>query len=288
VLELTESMLASGDDLLERLEQLHRLGVRLAVDDFGTGYSSLAYLRRFPIDVLKIDRSFVAGIAARHTDATLASTIIELGRLLDLTTVAEGIEQQDQLDLLRSLGCRIGQGFLFAKPLPPEELEALISDAPVFEMPSAREAEKAATAARRPMFDAQPEMLSKLVDNAADALALIDKDATLLYASEAVHRLLGYPLDERIGRDTLELVHPDDLPGVLEALVTTIATPGVKSPLSLRMRCADGSYKPIEIISNNMLDEPSIGGVVVMMRDRSEPTIAAVDNVTTVITPVGD
>src|SRR5262249_28358513 len=136
VLELTETMLAGGDDFLARLQELRALGVRLAVDDFGTGYSSLAYLRRFPIDVLKIDRSFIAGIVDRHTDAPLASSIIDLGRMLDLTTVAEGIEDEAQLELLRSLGCRMGQGYFIAKPLPAAEVVPFVASHSPFPLPA--------------------------------------------------------------------------------------------------------------------------------------------------------
>jgi diguanylate cyclase (GGDEF)-like protein/PAS domain S-box-containing protein len=278
VLELTESMLAGGDELLVRLHELRALGVRIAVDDFGTGYSSLAYLRRFPIDVLKIDRSFVSGIVSRHTDATLASTIIELGRMLELTTVAEGIEDAEQLELLRSLGCRLGQGFHIAKPLPPEELIAFVERTAVFPM-----RERVAKPAE--VVEGRVERLvPALLDSAADAITLIDATGRVQYASKATERLFGYGPDETIGMDVFEQVHPDDLAGVMDAFGTTVATPGVKLPLLLRLRAADGTWIPVEIVSNNLLEEPSVRGIVIAIRDRREPTIAAVDNVTGSIT----
>jgi diguanylate cyclase (GGDEF)-like protein len=118
VLEVTESSLV--DDLeAERLQALRRLGVRLAIDDFGTGYSSLSYLRKFPMDVLKIDRSFTRDACE---DSALLHAIVAMGESLGLVLVPEGIEEPEQADVLRALGCRLGQGFLFGRPVPAEEL----------------------------------------------------------------------------------------------------------------------------------------------------------------------
>lgn len=123
VLEITESLFLQGTDaILERLRQLERLRVRLAVDDFGTGYSSLAYLARLPIHMIKIDKSFVDDIVT----GPLARAIVQLGRTLGLTTLAEGIEASDQLDALREAGCQLGQGFYFAKPLAAAEIEPML------------------------------------------------------------------------------------------------------------------------------------------------------------------
>ncbi len=118
VLEITESSLMQDSEAtIDRLDRLKRLGVRLAVDDFGTGYSSLDYLRRFPIDILKIDRSFVSGVDGDVKESTLCRAIVALGNSLGMETLAEGIETSGQLGALRSLGCELGQGFLFARPL---------------------------------------------------------------------------------------------------------------------------------------------------------------------------
>jgi diguanylate cyclase (GGDEF)-like protein/PAS domain S-box-containing protein len=128
VLEITESLLVERtDEALAMLHQLKALGVRLAIDDFGTGYSSLSYLSRFPVDILKIDKSFVDAVAARGQQSELVSTIIHLGRSLELSTVAEGIETKAQHAALRALGCHYGQGFLFARPLPSAGLDELLS-----------------------------------------------------------------------------------------------------------------------------------------------------------------
>ena len=120
-LELTESMLMDDIDAsVHRMQRLHQLGVRLALDDFGTGYSSLAYLKGFPIDELKIDRLFVRGIDRNVRDAALVSAIISLGHSLGLRVVAEGVETQAHLDVLRRQDCDLAQGYHFSKPLPWE------------------------------------------------------------------------------------------------------------------------------------------------------------------------
>jgi EAL domain-containing protein (putative c-di-GMP-specific phosphodiesterase class I) len=130
ILEVTESLLLENTARLERtFHELKMIGVRLALDDFGTGYSSLAYLHRFPIDILKIDRSFVERLAhansggADGVDAVaLAKAILSLAEALGLDTVAEGIELEEQRDTLLALGCKTGQGFSFGKAMPIDEI----------------------------------------------------------------------------------------------------------------------------------------------------------------------
>jgi EAL domain-containing protein (putative c-di-GMP-specific phosphodiesterase class I) len=116
-LEITETVMMTDTDLaVQRLVELKELGVRLAMDDFGTGYSSLSYLSRFPVDILKMDRSFLRDGASPQTSA-LAAAVIALGETLELEVVAEGIEYPEQWRGLRELGCGSGQGFLFARPM---------------------------------------------------------------------------------------------------------------------------------------------------------------------------
>jgi EAL domain-containing protein (putative c-di-GMP-specific phosphodiesterase class I) len=127
-LEMTESVLMGDtEENLEQLRRLKALGVTLAVDDFGTGYSSLAYLRRFPMDTLKIDRSFVERLGAQTDDAALAATIVQLGQSLGMSTVAEGIEEYGQFAELRRLGCTLAQGYYFSRPVPAEEAGRLLT-----------------------------------------------------------------------------------------------------------------------------------------------------------------
>jgi diguanylate cyclase (GGDEF)-like protein/PAS domain S-box-containing protein len=132
-LEITESMLMRDiEGALIKLGKLKETGIKLAVDDFGTGYSSLSYLQRFPIDRLKIDKSFVDGVALGDHESTLARAVIRLGDSLHLRTVAEGIESADQVNSLIRMGCEFGQGYYFGKPLPAEDIESLLmADAPL-------------------------------------------------------------------------------------------------------------------------------------------------------------
>lgn len=130
-LEITESALVHNSETMrERLTQLKELGVSLAIDDFGTGYSSLSYIQQFPVDVLKIDRSFVEGLGrSSGTDAALARTIIALGASLQLRTIAEGIEVEAQRAILRELGCEFGQGYLYARPMLSADVRSWLADA---------------------------------------------------------------------------------------------------------------------------------------------------------------
>jgi diguanylate cyclase (GGDEF)-like protein/PAS domain S-box-containing protein len=130
VMEITESLLMSEPDVaVQRLGELKDLGVWLAIDDFGTGYSSLSYLRRFPVDVLKVDRSFVSALGRDPEDAALTHAIVKLGQTLRLRIVAEGIETAAQLAELQALGCEYGQGYLFARPLAADAMAAVLADA---------------------------------------------------------------------------------------------------------------------------------------------------------------
>ncbi|MGE0439628.1 MAG: putative bifunctional diguanylate cyclase/phosphodiesterase [Gemmatimonadales bacterium] len=127
--ELTETVLASSERVVtERLQRLRDLGVRVALDDFGTGYSALAYLRHFPIDVLKVDKSFVSWAREDASKDGVTRAIISIGQSLGMRTVAEGVETRDQLAWLRSLGCTYGQGYLFSRPLQAADLATLLAD----------------------------------------------------------------------------------------------------------------------------------------------------------------
>jgi diguanylate cyclase (GGDEF)-like protein/PAS domain S-box-containing protein len=129
ILEITESVMMQDMDLsIERLTALKELGVLLAIDDFGTGYSSLNYVRRFPVDILKVDKSFIDGVSDGGESSALTAAVIELAGILNLKPVAEGIERADQLERLLELHCDLGQGFFFAKPLPSEELMKLLAE----------------------------------------------------------------------------------------------------------------------------------------------------------------
>jgi diguanylate cyclase (GGDEF)-like protein len=128
-LEITEStLMRDAEDTVRRLKAIKALGVRVAIDDFGTGYSSLAHLRQFPVDALKIDRSFITGLARNLEGETLVHTLVQLGKALSIETIAEGIEQPSELSLLRDQHCDGGQGFLFARPLDAAAAGAFLQE----------------------------------------------------------------------------------------------------------------------------------------------------------------
>jgi EAL domain-containing protein (putative c-di-GMP-specific phosphodiesterase class I) len=124
VLEITESVLMDDPDAgAETLRRLKNLGVQIALDDFGTGYSSLAYVRRFPIDILKIDREFITELGTNHA---IVEAVLAMGRNLSIDVVAEGVETAEQEAALRELGCDLAQGFRYARPAPAAEIEPLL------------------------------------------------------------------------------------------------------------------------------------------------------------------
>jgi EAL domain-containing protein (putative c-di-GMP-specific phosphodiesterase class I) len=132
-LELTESILMREvSEAMQILDGLKRLGLSIAVDDFGTGYSSLNYLKQFPIDVLKIDRTFVDGLPSGEQDAQIARAIIAMAHSLNLAVIAEGVETHEQLEFLREHGCDEVQGYLFGRPMPAQRFEAQFSNDALF------------------------------------------------------------------------------------------------------------------------------------------------------------
>jgi EAL domain-containing protein (putative c-di-GMP-specific phosphodiesterase class I) len=130
-LEITESAIMDNPQVANRiLQQLKERKIQLSIDDFGTGYSSLSYLHRFPVDTLKIDRSFVKRVGEAGQNTEIIKAIIDLAHHLQMNSIAEGIETEEQLSLMRNLGCEYGQGFLFAKPLPADEATVMLYNNP--------------------------------------------------------------------------------------------------------------------------------------------------------------
>ena len=128
IVEITETeTMKDPDKHLPRLENLKKLGYQISIDDFGTGYSSLNYLKLIPASEIKIDRSFIRDIFKDENDKQLVKLIIEIGKILNMKVVAEGIETKEHADLLKSLGCHYGQGYLFAKPMPFEEFKSYLT-----------------------------------------------------------------------------------------------------------------------------------------------------------------
>ena len=137
-LEITESALIKDTEVtLANLQAIKEQGVFIALDDFGVGFSSLSQIRELPpVDVIKVDRSFTAGLGRNNSDGAVITAVLSLARSLGLTAVAEGVETEDQLELLSGLGCDVGQGFFFARPQPPDEVVRLLAaEAPPQDLP---------------------------------------------------------------------------------------------------------------------------------------------------------
>ncbi|MCI5143272.1 MAG: GGDEF domain-containing protein [Candidatus Electrothrix sp. ATG1] len=130
-LEITESVLMNDPDTAaELIGDIRRLGVRIAIDDFGTGYSSLAYLKKFPVNTLKIDQAFITDIVRDNNDGAIVGSILSMAKTLHLKVIAEGVETKGQLELLRKMGCEEVQGYYFSKPLPPKGIAELLKKSP--------------------------------------------------------------------------------------------------------------------------------------------------------------
>jgi EAL domain-containing protein (putative c-di-GMP-specific phosphodiesterase class I) len=128
-IEITETVLVEDTETAaSALRELKELGIRIALDDFGTGYSSMLHLRRFPVDVLKMDRAFVSGITRDEQDRAIVEATVGLAQTLRLMTVAEGVEDREQLEMLQALGCELAQGFLWSRPVEPAALEGLVRE----------------------------------------------------------------------------------------------------------------------------------------------------------------
>ena len=127
-LEITESVFIDDmDDVIEKMNVLREYGIRFSMDDFGTGFSSLSYLRRLPIDTLKIDKTFIDTVVTDNPTRTIAETIIEMGKKLGFHTIAEGVEDEVQFDLLRDIGCDNIQGYYMGKPMVSEKIEEMLA-----------------------------------------------------------------------------------------------------------------------------------------------------------------
>jgi EAL domain-containing protein (putative c-di-GMP-specific phosphodiesterase class I) len=155
-LEVTESTaMENAEHTINVLQRLKQIGVQLSIDDFGTGYSSFSHLHRLPFDTIKIDRSFVNRVGTNGENSEILQTIISLAKNLKMRVVAEGIETESQLAVLRNLGCDFGQGYLFAKPLTCEDAEKLLYEPRNFleaEIPAEFESEKSDLEVSLPVF----------------------------------------------------------------------------------------------------------------------------------------
>ena len=126
-IEITESvMIDSAEEALNCINAVKQMGARIALDDFGTGYSSLSYLNTFPADILKVDKSFIDKMNSSDSSKQYVAAIISIGHIMNFDVISEGVEKPEQLDTLRSIGCDYIQGYIWGRPLPPDEAEALV------------------------------------------------------------------------------------------------------------------------------------------------------------------
>jgi PAS domain S-box-containing protein len=207
-IEITESALTKDMRSARKiLHELKAMGCRLVMDDFGTGYSSLAYLQSLPFDELKVDRSFVFSMTEQRDSRKIVAAVIGLGQSLGLTTVAEGVETQEQAEMLLWLGCDVVQGWYYGRPMPVEQLGFAASD-PAREIMTL--SSNAAGRVSCAMLDALPghrlAQLHAVYDGAPVGLAFLDRNLRYLNVNRKLADMNGYPMEKHLGRTVAEVV----------------------------------------------------------------------------------
>lgn len=216
ILEITESALTENiASVSATVQSLKDAGCRLALDDFGTGYSSLLHLQSLPFDELKVDRSFVGSMTQKHDSRQIVAAVVGLGQSLSLTTVAEGVETEEQAESLLWLGCELGQGWLYGRPEPAEHLEATVRrkqpSAPVALL-NGLTGRQSATALEVPPMQRFAQ-LRAIYDGAPVGLAFIDREMRYLSLNRRLATINGRPMEEHLGRTVAEII-PDFFPTV--------------------------------------------------------------------------
>lgn len=209
-IEITESALVDNLELaLSIATELKSLGVKLALDDFGTGYSSLRNLQALPFDELKVDRSFVSSMLQDRDSRKIVAAVIGLGQSLKLTTVAEGIENETQAEVLRWLGCDVGQGWIYGPPVAAQDLAQILA-APMPVVLSSRPSAATSDLICRmePLPFQRLAQLQAIYDGAPVGLAFIDADLRCVSINRRLARLNNIPVEEHIGRKLSEILHP--------------------------------------------------------------------------------
>ncbi len=216
IFEITESALAEDmASVSATVQSLKTAGCRLALDDFGTGYSSLLHLQSLPFDELKVDRSFVGSMTQKHDSRQIVAAVVGLGQSLSLTTVAEGVETEEQAEILLWLGCELGQGWLYGKPAPAEDLESAVKRT----HPHSPGATLNGLTGRQSATDLEVPPLQRfaqlraIYDGAPVGLAFIDRDMRYLSVNRRLAAINGRPMDEHLGRTVPEII-PDFYPTV--------------------------------------------------------------------------
>lgn len=258
-LEITESLfleeIPGVEDVLQRL---HGLGVGLVLDDFGTGYSALSYLQHFPLQVLKIDRSFVNRLTDNPRSADLVRGAVELGGALGMEAIAEGVETQDQVDFLREVDCPVGQGFGFSPPVPVEEAEALLSGRQGFAVglppvdPMAVINRHLGRQGNLPMASGRDGNLARaLVDSLPGIYYLISETGELLWWNRHLEEVTGYGPEEIAGLRYEEFFSGRDREQVVEAFETVMREGHVTLEAHLMTR--NGGSRPFFFNSTRMV-----------------------------------
>jgi PAS domain S-box-containing protein len=272
-IEITESALLvdlpRAQSVANELKALH---CRLAIDDFGTGYSSLKHLQALPFDVLKIDRSFVSSMTQSRESRKIVAAVVGLGRSLGLITVAEGVETQEQANMLLWLGCDFGQGFLYSRPVPAEDLSAIVSRKP---QPYSICPPLPADAGPILSLEALPgqrfAQLQAIYDGAPVGLALIDRNLRYVSLNRHLAQMNGAPLAAHLGRSITELV-PDMYPQFEPFLRRALAGESIPNFEVQRPNFETGSgFRTLMISYQPVRDEAGeVMGVSIAVVDISE------------------
>jgi PAS domain S-box-containing protein len=233
IVEITESALTEDLDTARTIVQaLKEMGCRLALDDFGTGYSSLLHLQSMPFDELKVDRSFVGSMTQQRDSRKIVAAVVGLGQSLGLTTVAEGIETQEQAEMLLWLGCELGQGWLYGRPVPAAKLAAVVSDYEQKRI-SGPPSDVIGRASRSTLDSLPSQRLAQLqavYDGAPVGLAFLDRNLRYINLNRRLANMNGHPIEEHLGRTPAEMIpslFPHVEPYIRRALAGE-AIPGVE------------------------------------------------------------
>jgi PAS domain S-box-containing protein len=282
IVEITESALLLNLDLGGRIaKDLKALGAQLALDDFGTGYSSLRHLQALPFDKLKIDASFVQSMTSQRESRKIVAAVVGLGLSLGLETVGEGIEEKEHADLLFSLGCDLGQGWWYGRPMPATELAAFLAQE---EQPLQPKDEVSVVADVALNLEAMPAQrlaqLQAIYDGAPVGLAFLDRNLRYVSVNERIATMKGIPVQEHIGRSVAEVL-PGAFPQIEPALRRALAGESI-SGLEFRIpnsSQADGystlfnSYQPIRDAADEIVGI-SVAAMDITERKRIERALA--------------
>jgi len=257
VLEITEgAMLTDIDRVREVVGQLTAMGCKLALDDFGTGYSSLAQLQALPFSELKIDRSFVSAMTKSRESRKIVASIIGLGHSLGLVTVAEGVETEEQADMLLWLGCEQGQGWLYGKAISAEEIAAVIAAPPRPMLPSMMGPGEGWASSSLEALPAQRlSQLQAIYDGAPVGLCFLDRNLRYISLNQRFADIDGIPLAAHLGKTVAEL-RPDIFPRIKEYLQRVLDGEAIpETDITIPSSSDDGKEKSVRVTYYPALDE---------------------------------